>query len=65
MKSNTVTFKELASNVINQLKSQKYMDSTLVIYRRIYSRIHVFLNGKHSIMSTNKRRNRRNTGDFI
>ena len=64
MKSNTVTFEELASNVINQLKSQKYMDSSLVIYRRIYSRVHVFLNeqgtdvyshelGKAFIESTN------------
>lgn len=44
MSNNTVPFAELANSVLNQLKSQKYMDSTLVIYRRIYSRIHAFLN---------------------
>ncbi len=46
MSNNTVPFTELANSVLNQLKSQKYMDSTLVIYRRIYNRIHVFLD-KH------------------
>ena len=43
MRNNAVPFNELADNVLNQLKSQKYMDSTLVIYRRIYNRIHAFL----------------------
>ena len=64
MRNNAVPFEELANNVLNQLKSQKYMDSTLVIYRRIYSRIHAFLNehgtdvythefGKSFVESTN------------
>ncbi len=44
MNNNTIPFAELAKKVLNQLKSQKYMDSTLVIYRRIYNRIHAFLN---------------------
>lgn len=44
MSNNTVPFSELVNSVLNQLKSQKYMDSTLVVYQRIYNRIHVFLN---------------------
>ena len=40
----TVPFTELKEAVLNQLKSQKYMDSTLTTYRRTYNRVHVFLN---------------------
>ncbi len=54
MNNNTVPFAELAKNVLNQLKSQNYMDSTLIIYRRIYNRIHAFLNKHGTDMYTHK-----------
>lgn len=41
---NVILFNELMKAVLNQLKSQQYMDSALTTYRRIYNRIHVFLN---------------------
>lgn len=44
MKSNVAPFPDLVDEVLNQLKSQKYMASTIEVYRRIYNRIHVFLN---------------------
>ena len=37
-------FDDLMKAVLEQLKSQKYMDSTLTVYRRTYKRIHIFLN---------------------
>lgn len=37
-------FDELMKAVLEQLKSQKYMDSTLTVYQRTYNRIHIFLN---------------------
>ena len=43
MDNNTIPFAELMNVVINQLKSWKYMDSTLIIYRRIYKRIQALL----------------------
>ena len=43
MESNVMSFSELAEAVINQLKSEKYLDSTVINYRRTYNRIHVFL----------------------
>lgn len=43
MDNNAIPFVELMNAVINQLKSWKYMDSTLIVYRRTYNRIQVFL----------------------
>lgn len=43
MDNNAIPFVELMNAVINQLKSWKYMDSTLIVYRRTYKRIQVFL----------------------
>lgn len=54
MSNNTVPFEELANSVLNQLKSQKYMDSTLAIYRRIYSHIHAFLNEHGMVVYTHE-----------
>ena len=31
-------------SVMSSVSSQKYMDSTLTVYRRTYNRIHIFLN---------------------
>lgn len=36
-------FHELMEEVLGQLKAQKYMDSTLAVYRRTYNRLYVFL----------------------
>lgn len=44
MDNTILTFEELMKAVLKQLKSQKYMDSTLTVYRRIYNHIHIFLN---------------------
>ena len=38
-----LSFDELSENVLKQLSDQKYMDSTLTIYRRTFNRIHVFM----------------------
>ena len=43
MSNNDIPFAELMNEVINQLKSWQYMDSTLITYRRIYKRILAFL----------------------
>lgn len=43
MENNAITFEELEDAVLNQLKSQKYMDSTLIVCQRTYNRIHLFL----------------------
>lgn len=44
MRNTILPFDELMKAVLEQLKSQKYMDSTLTVYRRTYKRIHIFLN---------------------
>ena len=44
MGNTILPFDELMKAVLEQLKSQKYMDSTLTVYRRTYKRIHIFLN---------------------
>ena len=38
-----LTFDELTDAVIKQLKEQNYMDSTLIVYRRTYRRIHNYM----------------------
>ena len=38
-----LTFDELTDAVIKQLKEQNYMDSTLIVYRRTYCRIHNYM----------------------
>ncbi len=40
MAENFLNFTELVDCVIDQLKEQKYMESTLTIYCRIYNRVH-------------------------
>ena len=44
MANKTIPFSELMETVLSQLKSQKYTESTLTVYRRTYNRVHVFLN---------------------
>ena len=44
MKQKVIPFDELRDQVLELLKSERYMDSTLTVYRRTYNRIHVFLN---------------------
>lgn len=44
MTENTIPFGELMKQVLEQLKNQGYMDSTLAVYRRTYNRVHVFIN---------------------
>lgn len=44
MTENTIPFSELMKQVLEQLKNQGYMDSTLAVYRRTYNRVHVFIN---------------------
>ena len=43
MMENMISFQELAGNVLTLLKEQHYMDSTLVIYRRLYNRVFAFM----------------------
>ena len=43
MNPNNLPFRELMEAVLDLLKSQKYMDSTLMIYSRFYNRVHAFL----------------------
>ena len=43
MANNAIPFTELAEKVLDQLKSMKYMKSTLTVYRRFFNRVHVFL----------------------
>lgn len=38
-----LTFEELSEGVLNQLRDQKYMESTLTVYRRTFNRIHAFM----------------------
>lgn len=42
MGNTILPFDKLMKAVLEQLKSQKYMDSTLNVYRRTYNRIHIF-----------------------
>ena len=44
MTENTIPFDELMQQVLEQLKNQGYLDSTLAFYRRTYNRVHVFIN---------------------
>ena len=48
MTEKKIPFNNLMEQVLTQLKDQGYMDSTLAIYRRIYNRVHVFIN-QHDI----------------
>ncbi len=43
-----LSFDELSESVLKQLSDQKYMDSTLTVYRRTFNRIHVFME-RHGI----------------
>lgn len=43
MENSTIPFEVLKEAVLNQLRSQNYMDSTLTVYQRTYNRIHAFL----------------------
>lgn len=43
MDNKAIPFAELMNAVLDQLRFQRYMESTLTDYRRIYNRIHVFL----------------------
>lgn len=42
MEIKAIPFKELMEAVLDQLRSQNYMESTLKVYRRTYERVHVF-----------------------
>ena len=44
MTQKAVSFNELMDGVLDQLRINGYMESTLTIYRRTYSRIRVFIN---------------------
>lgn len=44
MTERELPFNNLMEQVLAQLKDQGYMDSTLADYRRIYNRVHVFIN---------------------
>ena len=44
MPENTIPFDELMEEVLKQLGNHGYMDSTLIIYRRTYNRVHKFIN---------------------
>ena len=44
MTQKAVSFKELMEGVLDQLRANGYMESTITIYRRTYTRIRVFLN---------------------
>ena len=44
MGTTILPFDELMKAVLEQLKSQKYMDSTLTVYRRTYKLIYIFMN---------------------
>lgn len=43
MAEKTLNFSKLVDCVIDQLKKQNYMDSTLIVYRRIYNRIYLLM----------------------
>lgn len=54
MESKNLPFDELMKAVLEQLESKKYMDSTLTVYRRIYNRIHIFLNHRGTDVYTHE-----------
>ena len=54
MNAINIPFRELMEAVLDLLKSQKYMDSTLTIYRRIYNRVHAFLKQHDTEMYTHE-----------
>ena len=43
MKEKASLINELTEKVLNQLKDQNYMESSLMNYRRIYKRLRIFL----------------------
>ena len=46
MTEQTMPFNDLVDKVIDQLKNQGYMNSTLTVYRRTYNRVHKFINAR-------------------
>ena len=52
MTERIIPFDELMKKVIDQLIKQGYKDSTLDIYRRLYNRIHVFINQRGTDLYT-------------
>lgn len=48
MQNKLIPFGELIEEVLNQLKSFQYMESTLNLYRQMYSRVHVFLRAQYN-----------------
>ena len=44
MEQKNFCFDELSEQVLDQLRNQGYMESTLTIYRRFYNRVHAFIN---------------------
>lgn len=44
MTKKNICFDELCEQVLEQLRNQGYMESTLTVYRRFYNRIHTFIN---------------------
>ena len=49
-----LTFKELSEGVIEQLKSQGYMESTLTVYQRTFSRIRCFMETMGTVVYSKK-----------
>ena len=43
MAERIIPFNELQEQVLDQLRGQGYMESTLTTYRRFYNRLHVFI----------------------
>ena len=54
MTKRTMSFKELMDQVLDQLKNQGYMDSTLTVYRQTYNRVHEFINQRGTDIYTKK-----------
>lgn len=52
MAKKNVCFDELCKQVLEQLKNQGYMESTLIAYRRIYNRMNLFINASGSDIYT-------------
>ena len=51
-KQENIYFNELCEAVLNQLRTQSYMDSTLTTYKRFYNRLHAFINERDSDVYT-------------
>ena len=47
-----LSFEELSTSVLDQLKSQGYMDSTIIVYRRTFNRIRRFMESVGNEMYT-------------